>query len=175
MTISPDTKDWTWALTQACPDCGYDPTTVAKGDIAELVRAYTRPWPARLNEDDATRRPDPGTWSPTEYAAHVRDVCLLFAERLALMLTEDRPTFANWDQEATAIESDYANADPGVVAGEILGASEALSSGYADVLDSHWEREGLRSNGSEFTVYTLGVYALHDLAHHLADVWVSPR
>ncbi len=47
MTISPDTKDWTWALTQACPDCGYDPTKVTKGDIAGLVRAYTRPWPAR--------------------------------------------------------------------------------------------------------------------------------
>ena len=31
-------------------------------------------------------------------------------------------------------------------------------------------RTGLRSDGSEFTVLTLGQYFLHDLAHHLVDV-----
>jgi hypothetical protein len=32
---------------------------------------------------------------------------------------------------------------------------------------------GLRSDGSEFTVLTLGQYALHDLVHHLWDVGVA--
>ncbi|HET6968280.1 MAG TPA: DinB family protein, partial [Ornithinibacter sp.] len=31
---------------------------------------------------------------------------------------------------------------------------------------------GHRSDGSEFTVLTLGQYGLHDLAHHLWDVGV---
>ena len=33
-----------------------------------------------------------------------------------------------------------------------------------------WERRGIRSNGSEFTVATLAVYFLHDVEHHLHDV-----
>ena len=32
---------------------------------------------------------------------------------------------------------------------------------------------GVRSNGSEFTVLTLGQYGLHDLRHHLWDVGVG--
>jgi hypothetical protein len=36
--------------------------------------------------------------------------------------------------------------------------------------DGQWDRRGLRSNGSQFTVLTLGQYFLHDLAHHLVDV-----
>jgi hypothetical protein len=23
--ITPDTKDWTWVLERACPECGFDP------------------------------------------------------------------------------------------------------------------------------------------------------
>ena len=33
-----------------------------------------------------------------------------------------------------------------------------------------WQRRGLRSDGSEFTVETLGRYHLHDVVHHLYDV-----
>jgi len=33
-----------------------------------------------------------------------------------------------------------------------------------------WERRGIRSNGSQFTVATLAVYFLHDVEHHLHDV-----
>ena len=48
-------------------------------------------------------RPAPQTWSPLEYACHVRDVLSLFTERVQLMLDQDAPTFANWDQDETAI------------------------------------------------------------------------
>ncbi len=52
-------------------------------------------------------------WSPLEYACHVRDVHLLFAERVRLMLEQDGPTFDNWDQDVTAVESAYGSQDPG--------------------------------------------------------------
>ena len=47
-------------------------------------------------------RPDPSRWTTLEYAAHVRDVLRLYRTRLALMVDEDDPLFANWDQDATA-------------------------------------------------------------------------
>jgi hypothetical protein len=38
------------------------------------------------------------------------------------------------------------------------------------VTPDQFERPGRRSNGSVFTVRTLGQYFAHDLAHHLHDV-----
>ena len=97
-------------------------------------------------------------------------MCDLFADRVQLMLDEDGARFANWDQDATAVESRYAAQSPNVVASEIPVAAARLSAAYAGVSGSEWERRGLRSNGAEFTVLTLGRYGLHDLAHHLWDV-----
>jgi hypothetical protein len=38
------------------------------------------------------------------------------------------------------------------------------------VTDEEWSNRGLRSNGSRFTVLTLGQYMAHDLVHHVWDV-----
>ena len=168
--IAPDDKDWTWTLERACPDCGFDATAVVGAEIASLVTAYTTPWKDVLARPDAATRPAPATWSPLEYACHVRDVCDLFAARVQLMRDEDGARFANWDQDVTAVESRYAEQSPSVVADEIPVAAARLSEAYAGLSGSEWERRGLRSNGSEFTVLTLGRYGLHDLAHHLWDV-----
>ncbi|MGF9662929.1 hypothetical protein AAIH25_13785 [Arthrobacter crystallopoietes] len=41
---------------------------------------------------------------------------------------------------------------------------------FAAVPREQWDRRGLRSNGSAFTVRTLGAYFAHDVVHHLHDV-----
>lgn len=168
--IVPDTKDWTWTLERPCPDCGFEASSVAAGDIADLVTAYTSSWTEVLARPDVTSRPDPATWSPLEYACHVRDVCDLFAARVRLMLDEDGARFANWDQDVTAIENGYAGQSPTVVAAELPVAAARLRDVYAGLSGAEWDRRALRSDGSEFTVLTLGQYGLHDLAHHLWDV-----
>ncbi len=38
------------------------------------------------------------------------------------------------------------------------------------VRDDQWDLRGTRSNGSKFTVATLGIYLVHDIEHHLHDV-----
>jgi hypothetical protein len=170
--LVPDTKDWTWTLHERCPDCGFDARSVPPEDIPSRVTAYADPWPRVLARPDAASRPDPATWSPLEYACHVRDVCRLFEQRLRLMLTEDSPTFANWDQDETAVAQRYAEQDPALVARELAESAAGLAGAYAGVPDDAWGRTGLRSDGSQFTVLTLGRYGLHDLAHHLWDVGV---
>ncbi len=168
--ITPDDKDWTWTLRRTCPDCGLSAAEVAPEDIAETVRLATAPWSLVLRRDGVRVRPAPTTWSPLEYACHVRDVCDLFAARLRLMLDEDNPRFANWDQDLTAVEKAYGASDPDTVAAELAAAAADLAAGYEGVRADQWDRPGLRSNGSVFTVATLGQYALHDLIHHLSDV-----
>ncbi|GAA5149722.1 hypothetical protein GCM10023340_25490 [Nocardioides marinquilinus] len=168
--VEPDTKDWTWVLDRPCPDCGYDAATVDLADVGPALRANAAVWRVALDGDGATRRPRPGTWSPAEYACHVRDVHRVFAERVDLVLAEDEPTFANWDQDAAARAGRYDLADPATVAGELDDGAEAAAARYDAVPDAARHRRGRRDNGSRFTVETLARYHLHDVVHHAWDV-----
>jgi len=172
MTIEPDLKDWTWVLERPCADCGFSPDVDVRA-VPARVRDMVPLWADVLGRPDATTRPDESTWSPTEYACHVRDVCTLFAERIALMLDQDDPQFANWDQDETAVEQRYDQQQPTAVAAELADAAELIASTIESVPDDSWQRSGRRSNGSRFTVETLIVYFLHDLEHHLVDAKVA--
>lgn len=166
----PDAKDWTWVLRERCTECGFVGTDVTGPEIAGTVHDLVPRWRSALNRIDARERPTPSVWSTLEYGAHVRDVHRVFAERLRLMLTEDDPVFPNWDQDATAAADRYDLQDPGRVADELADAAGVLAAGFAAVREDQWSREGRRSNGSRFTVVTLGQYFLHDVVHHLHDV-----
>ena len=172
--IQPDTKDWTWVLRASCAECGFDPAAVSFEGLADVLRGNAASWQSVLGRPDASVRPSPAVWSALEYGCHVRDVHLLFAERVRLMLEEDEPTFANWDQDETAVASDYGSQDPAVVAVQLVAAAEAVADLYASVPDDARGRRGLRSDGSEFTVETIGAYHLHDDVHHLHDVSATP-
>ncbi|MFC0680396.1 DinB family protein [Lysobacter korlensis] len=170
MTIVPDTKDWTWVLERACPQCGFDASAFAAADVPDRIRADLPAWAARLAEPDARTRPDESTWSALEYGAHVRDVFRLFRVRLALMLNEDDPLFASWDQDATALEDRYDRQDPAAVAGELVAAGEELAADFERVGGAQWHRPGRRSDGARFTVDSFARYFIHDPVHHLWDV-----
>ena len=175
MTAAPeippaDDKDWTWVLKRPCPDCGYDASTVDRTELPQRIRETVRAIVATLAEPDAAERPSPSVWSPLEYACHVRDVCHMFDMRVGRMLDEDDPLFANWDQDATALERRYWEQDPATVAREAIEASEIVATRFARVSDVQWNRPGRRSDGSDFTIDTIGRYFLHDLVHHLHDI-----
>ena len=165
-----DDKDWTWAIQQTCAECGYDPGAMRTPQLPDDLRQAATRWQLVLQRPGASRRPGPRVWSPLEYAAHVRDVYLIMGDRAELMLTESEPTFPNWDQDATALEKRYWEADPASVAVDIGAAAERTGGVFAAVTPEQWERLGYRSNGAVFTVRTLGTYCLHDLIHHLHDV-----
>lgn len=171
--ITPDTKDWTWVLARPCGDCGFDAAAHEVADLPGLLHDTAMTWSEVLARPDAAERPAPTVWSPLEYGAHVRDVHVLFAQRLQLMLEEDTPTFANWDQDATAVAEDYRSQDPTTVAVQLIEAAGTVAGTYATVTDDTRARRGLRSNGDEFTVESLGRYHLHDVVHHLHDVGAS--
>ncbi|GAA4723313.1 hypothetical protein GCM10023350_01920 [Nocardioides endophyticus] len=169
-TIEPDTKDWTWVLDQPCPECGFEASAVTVDRIPSVIRDNATTWEAVLTLAYVAARPEPSTWSPLEYAAHVRDVHRIFDLRVQMMLDQDDPTFPNWDQDETAVAERYGEQDPATVAGELLEAAESVAERYDSVPPGAWSRRGFRSNGSEFTVESIGVYHLHDIVHHAWDV-----
>jgi len=169
-TIVPDTKNWTWVLERACPECGLDTTQVAFTELPTLIRENAAAWPGVLARADVRDRPDAQTWSALEYAAHVRDVFRIFDVRLRLILDEDDPLFVNWDQDATAVEDRYGEQDPRLVAEELVAAAAALAEAFDGVPEDALGRTGRRSDGARFTTETLGRYFIHDPVHHLWDV-----
>jgi hypothetical protein len=173
VAIVPDDRDWTWVLERPCPECGLDASTVRADDVAELLRANARAWTRLLvaaPAGEVRRRPNDDLWSALEYACHVRDVCALFRYRLGLMLDEDDPLFANWDQDVTADEEAYGTQDPAVVATQLTDQAAQLADAFDAVRGEQWQRPGRRSDGATFTVDTFSRYMVHDPIHHLYDV-----
>ena len=165
----PDTKDWTHVITAGCADCGFAPPS-DPGRTGERLCASLSRWQEALRRPDASMRPEPTVWSTVEYAAHVRDVCRVFRERLGLMLTEDDPAFPDWDQDATALAERYWEQSADVVVRELGDEVGWTAAAFDEVSGDEWDRSGRRSNGSVFTVRTLAAYFLHDVEHHLHDV-----
>jgi hypothetical protein len=172
MSITPDTKNWTWVLERACPECGFDASAASREQIPSLLRTNADGWREVLaGEAEALRRrPDPQVWSPLEYACHVRDVCRIYLYRLDLMLAQDDPLYPNWDQDQTAVDEDYGAQDPAVVVGELSESFEALAARFDEVDGEDWERPGRRSDGVGFTIETFARYFIHDPVHHYCDV-----
>ena len=168
--VEPDTKDWTWVLARPCPECGFVAADVHATGLAGAIRDNAGTWASLLSGPDVAIRPEPGVWSPLEYACHVRDVHRVFDRRVRLMLEQDAPHFANWDQDETAVADGYAGQDPATVATELAEAARAVAARYDGVPADARERRGYRSDGSEFTVESLGRYHFHDVVHHLQDV-----
>lgn len=185
MTIIPDTKDWTWVLQRPCPECGFDTQRFAREAVPDMTRVNAAAWhdlltsPAPLASGgrppqtpplDVRGRPAPEVWSALEYGCHVRDVFRRFDGRLAAMLTQDGPRFANWDQDATAVADHYEEQEPVAVAAQLREAAEALAARFDSVSGDQWQRTGSRSDGAEFTVESFARYYIHDPVHHLYDV-----
>ena len=126
MPIEPDTKDWTWVLERPCPECGFDAPALA---VAVPRRSATTPRSGRWSSAPTTprsgrRRTCGRRWSTP--ATSATSPALRRAVRL--MLAEDDPTFANWDQDVTAVEQDYGSQDPATVGRGGGEAAEAVAS-----------------------------------------------
>ena len=57
-----------------------------------------------------------------------------------------------------------------MVSDELSAAAESAAAAFEGLGDGDWQCTGRRSDGSVFTVETLGQYFLHDVTHHLYDV-----
>lgn len=168
--IEPDTKDWTWVLEERCPECAFDAAEIDVTRLPDLLRENAAGWVEALVGPDVAVRPGANIWSRLEYACHVRDVHELFTQRVQVMLTQDDPQFENWDQDLTAIEKQYGDAEPTEVSRELSEFATRAAAVFAGVRADQWERPGRRSNGSVFTIASLGKYYLHDVVHHLHDI-----
>ena len=121
--------------------------------IEELVQG--------LSEDALGWRPSPGEWSIKEVCCHLRDSFEIDGERIRLLLSEDEPFLAAYDQEALARERDYQNESMPLV----LTALRAFSGGLAYLLENLGEEEWQRTGQHE----ERGPISIAQYAQLLAD------
>src|SRR5699024_11839678 len=146
--------------------CGYRPHDPR--ETGARLEALVPRWAEVLRRPDATRRPEPGVWSPVEYASHSRDLVRVLGERVALMTSREDAPFADYDGEAEAVRQEFWGADPTVVADQVAARTAETVQVLGEVTD--WERTGQRGGGRRFTVTQLCRYLRHDVEHHVHDV-----
>jgi len=158
-------------LDRPCPECGFDASTCRVEAVPGLVRENAIAWQRLVGEGRIrSGRTDPSQWSSLEYTCHMRDVLRRIDTRIDLMLTQDDPLYASWDQDASAVDDRYDEQDPKVVITELTAAADALAARLDRIPESDWQRPGRRSDGASFTVATISCYMLHESVHHLRDV-----
>lgn len=137
--ITPETKDWTWVLDRPCPDCGFDPSAWGVTALSVRLGENASAWQRSLREGRIQPgRPDSSTWSSLEYACHLRDAFGHLDRRIGLMVTEEDPQFAFWDQDASANDEHYDQQDPVVVVAELTAASDALAARLEGLSAAAW-------------------------------------
>lgn len=165
---------------EPCPECRFDPASMdppgpdspVAAELGAIGRKVQAPLTRGLPGEDLAAllgtRPDDGTWSPLQYACHLRDVLVLFEERTRAMVADDGVRFGWWDHEAAA--EDYPGSDPAQVAAELSAAAGTYAATLASLTAPQWAATGSRRDGEDFTVHSLAVFALHEARHHLLDI-----
>ena len=157
---------------EQCDACGFDGATYTDRDLLESLRTLGERWRHQLLAADVRLRTRPAatTWSAIEYAAHSRDVTALHAYGVEQALTGAEPTFPPIsDDDANQAATNYGDADPDDVIGELTTAALRLAQLADEAGVAAWTH-GLTVGDTRSDVRRLLEHALHDSQHHLDDV-----
>jgi hypothetical protein len=150
-----------------CSECGYDWELAPADLVAELGAVVVTP----VGDISVVRtRPEPGTWSALEYAAHLRDALQFYEDRIRRTLIEDRPHLAAFDFEDACERLEYNAGSPSRTAAELDVRAHALARLLAGLDADQWSRVAIGSDGDERTVLTLARRAAHEVQHHELDI-----
>jgi hypothetical protein len=116
------------------------------------------------------RRPDPTTWSVTEYACHLRDVYVTYTIRLHRARTEDRPVLEPMLNDLRVRRFRHNERDLAAVLDELAAAVTGFCEEARRNQGEQWDRTVTRLPGEERTARWLVRQALHEGLHHVADI-----
>jgi hypothetical protein len=138
-----------------------DPVAVMRATLDEVPRLVADVSTERLNDS-----PAPGEWSPGQVLSHLADSDLVFAVRVRMMVTQDRPLIVGYDQEAWTAR--FASLDPSpqhtIERWRVLRQSNLRL--FESLTPANWERVGVHSErGEESVRLTLQLLAGHDRIH----------
>ena len=148
-----------------------DPLAVLRETPPALERAI-----ASLSDTQLRRPEAPGKWSIVQVLQHFADSDLVWAWRVRLILSHDRPTITGYDQDLWAERLHYADAEPR----QALDTFSVLRADNLRLLEratpDDMARVGVHSERGEESVGQLcRLYAGHDLLHLNQIARISAR
>lgn len=157
-----------------CDECGF---VYDVGEASEAAAAILAKVPelieAMSNEDvDVGTRRQPETWSPLEYACHLRDVLLVQRERVLLTRRTQRPHFEPMGRDERVDHDGYAEQDRTDVLRQLNDAAMLFANTLARLGPTDWERTLVYPYPEpvERSLGWVAVHTLHEVQHHLLDV-----
>jgi hypothetical protein len=156
-----------------CPSCSMSYVDVTPAAAMAIIRALPsryRSTVAPLPDELVRRRPDAQTWSVIEYACHVRDVNIAFADRIRLALVEDHPTFEPLGNDRRAERFRYGAADVAGTLDELELAADRFVELVATLGADDWQRAARRLPGEDRDVLWMVRQTAHEGVHHLGDI-----
>jgi hypothetical protein len=159
---------------ETCEECGFElderRALEAGPEIVEgavrLAQLLNSPTP------DFVSRREADTWSPLEYACHLRDVLIVQRERMLLGLREDRPAPPMMGSEDRVIRDGYAEQQPSDVARQLTDSARLLANVMARISEPDWNRQ-VRYVGyhpEERSLRWVAVDTWHEMRHHSLDI-----
>jgi hypothetical protein len=163
-----------------CLECGFEASAVSEANAEQTIRSLGTRCQAALRSGSSTEpsdgrlraRPEPGTWSALEYAAHVRDVVALWGWALHRTLSDDTPELPAADPglpDRVAAEADYNGQDPAAVERELSANAERMAAKVATVSAERWLRTA-RFGEIEISPLWIVRKVAHGGHHHLLDI-----
>lgn len=167
--------DWTRIQRDPCPQCGLHPAALAPSALGELAVRYSADWREFLlgAEDGYLRHsPEPGVFSPIQYAAHVRDILRVYGDRMILGVEQDSPTVPIFNPPQEVFES-YNRLGAEEIADDLEAQARRLATIIEEMDGDSWARTVVNDRGPygvyTFTISGLACNAVHEAHHHLLD------
>ena len=121
-------------------------------------------------DDQLRRRPDAREWSAFEVLAHLADAELVYATRLRLIVTQERPPLVSYDEQGWVQRFAALEEDPRTTVGRWRSLREANVALLRSLSDEEWARAGVHEDDGDLTVEAIvGRMVRHD-ADHLAQI-----
>ena len=158
-----------------CDGCGFTYNEDEAGAAASAIRIGTgelKDLVHALDGPTARTRPDADTWSPQEYACHVRDVLLVQRERVLQALREETPSFPPMGRDERVAHDGYASQNTRHVERQLLDAALMFTNVLDRLEPAQWERTLMYNYPRPWSrsLRWVAVHTLHEVRHHTADV-----
>ncbi|WTL52029.1 DinB family protein [Nocardia sp. NBC_01499] len=157
-----------------CAECGFVYDLARATDVAPLAREHAVEYADLLLTDSPKlrQRPEPETWSPLEYACHMRDVLLVQRERALAARRTKLPDATPMGRDERVEHDGYADQRPSDVGRQLRDAAQLFANVLERLNDDDWERTLMYSypEPQERSLRWLALHTLHELRHHLLDM-----
>jgi hypothetical protein len=150
-----------------------EPGSAGHQDLVERLNALTpalRREVAGLPEDALTYRPKEGEWSIKEVCGHLCDDARFLHKRLFVMIKQEQPYLASWDQDEKMRERNAQATPVEELLAEFSAQRAETVEMLADLVHWNWARQGRHAEFGRLSIRQLVDRAVRHDEAHLAQI-----